>query len=161
MPTPEAARTVVRTNATVIRRSGGPARRGRCADLRARRPLHPPPARYSQIIGKRDGRAGSFRALPADLPAWRHLFLTDTYVSEDPSAEEIAETTIMAAQEIRRFGITPKAALVSHVEFRLARFRQRRKMREALSIIRSMAPDLEVDGEMHGDSPSAKPCASG
>jgi malate dehydrogenase (oxaloacetate-decarboxylating)(NADP+) len=70
----------------------------------------------------------------------------------NPSAEEIAETTVMAAHEIRRFGITPKAALVSHSNFGSRDSESASKMRKAMQIIHSLAPELEADGEMHGDS---------
>ena len=71
----------------------------------------------------------------------------------DPTAEQIAEMTLLAAEAVRRFGITPKAAL--HVAFQLRRRATRpraRKMRQALKLIRQRAPDLEVDGEMHADA---------
>ena len=80
------------------------------------------------------------------------LFLTDTYVSIDPTAEEIAEKTVLAANEIRRFGIEPKAALLSHSNFGSRDSESAAKMRAASEILRSKAPDLEQDGEMHGDS---------
>jgi phosphotransacetylase len=80
----------------------------------------------SQIIGKRDGVA-DYSALSLLISQRGATFFTDTYVSMNPSAEEIAETTVMAAHEIRRFGITPKAALVSHFQFRFARFRKRQQ----------------------------------
>ena len=93
-----------------------------------------------------------FSALSLLISQRGATFFTDTYVSFDPCAEEIAETTIMAAQEIRRFGITPKAALLSHSNFGSRDSESADKMRQALKIIRSLEPDLEVDGEMHGDS---------
>jgi malate dehydrogenase (oxaloacetate-decarboxylating)(NADP+) len=80
------------------------------------------------------------------------LFLADTQVSVDPPAEEVAETALMAAETVRRFGITPKVALVSSSNFGSLDTASARKMREALVIIRSRAPDLEVDGEMHADA---------
>ncbi|MNE49073.1 NAD-dependent malic enzyme [compost metagenome] len=79
-------------------------------------------------------------------------FFTDTFVTYNPTAEEVAESTILAAQEIRRFGITPKAALISHSNFGSRDSESARKMREALQIVRETAPDLEVDGEMQGGS---------
>ncbi len=80
------------------------------------------------------------------------VFFTDTYVTVDPSAEEIAEMTILAAEEIRRFGIEPKAALLSHSNFGSRDSPSALKMRQAAAILRRMAPELESDGEMHGDS---------
>src|SRR5690606_38792051 len=80
------------------------------------------------------------------------IFFTDTYVSYDPPAEELAETTILAAEEIRRFGLTPKAAMLSHSNFGSAETPSAVKMRHAAELVRAEAPDLMVDGEMHGDS---------
>lgn len=80
------------------------------------------------------------------------LFIADTYVTPDPSAEEVAGIAILAAEEVRRFGITPKVALLSHSSFGSADTASARKMREALDLLRRRAPHLEVDGEMHGDA---------
>jgi malate dehydrogenase (oxaloacetate-decarboxylating)(NADP+) len=99
----------------------------------------------------RDGVA-DYSALSLLISQRGATFFTDTYVSLDPSAEEIAETTVMAAHEIRRFGINPKAALVSHSNFGSRDSDSAIKMRRAMEIIRSVAPELEADGEMHGDS---------
>jgi len=83
----------------------------------------------------------------------RHtLFICDTYINPEPNAEEIAEMTLLAAAEVRRFGLTPRAALLSHSNFGSAETPSSRKMREALALIQQMAPDLEVDGEMHADA---------
>jgi malate dehydrogenase (oxaloacetate-decarboxylating)(NADP+) len=79
-------------------------------------------------------------------------FIVDTHVTPDPSAEAIAEMTILAAREVRRFGIEPKAALLSHSNFGSADTATAVKMREALALIQRRAPELEVDGEMHGDA---------
>ena len=113
---PEAARTIVRTNTTVI--GALAVRRGEADALicglegRFARHLRD----VSQIIGKKDGII-DYSAMSLLISQRGATFMTDTYVSFDPCAEEIAETTIMAAQEIRRFGIEPKAALVSHSNF--------------------------------------------
>ncbi len=80
------------------------------------------------------------------------LFMADTYVSIDPSAEAVAETTLLAAETVRRFGITPKVALLSHSNFGSLDTDSARKMRHALALIRDRAPELEVDGEMHADA---------
>jgi malate dehydrogenase (oxaloacetate-decarboxylating)(NADP+) len=80
------------------------------------------------------------------------IFLCDSYVSHDPTAAQIADMTILAAEEVRRFGIEPKIALLSHSNFGGRPSATSTKMREALGLIRQMAPDLEVDGEMHADS---------
>jgi malate dehydrogenase (oxaloacetate-decarboxylating)(NADP+) len=80
------------------------------------------------------------------------LFVCDTHVNVDPTAEQIAEMTILAAEAVRQFGVTPKAALLSHSSFGASNSPSARKMREALGLIRERAPDLEVDGEMHADA---------
>jgi malate dehydrogenase (oxaloacetate-decarboxylating)(NADP+) len=82
----------------------------------------------------------------------RQLVLVDTHVNENPTAEQVAEITILAAEEMRRFGIHPKAALLSHSNFGSSNSESAQKMRAALAIIRRDAPDLEIDGEMHGDT---------
>ncbi|HEX5684467.1 MAG TPA: phosphate acyltransferase, partial [Ideonella sp.] len=81
----------------------------------------------------------------------RQVFLVDTHVNADPSAEELAEITALAAEEMRRFGVEPKAALLSHSNFGSSDHPSAQKMRRALTLLREQAPWLEVDGEMHGD----------
>ncbi len=85
------------------------------------------------------------------LPAGA-LFIADTYVNTDPTAEQIAEMTLLGAETVRSFGLAPKAALLSHSSFGGSNAPSARKMREALGLIRKRAPDLEVDGEMHADA---------
>ncbi len=80
------------------------------------------------------------------------LFFCDTHVVVDPTAEEIAEMTLLAAEVVKSFGITPKAALLSHSSFGASESVSARKMRRALGLIRDQAPELEVDGEMHADA---------
>ncbi len=80
------------------------------------------------------------------------LFMCDTYMVTDPTAEQIAEMTLLAAEAVRGFGITPKIALVSHSSFGASDSDSARKMRRALGLIRSRAPELEIDGEMHADA---------
>ena len=80
------------------------------------------------------------------------LFFCDTHVTIDPTAEEIAEMTLLAAEVVKSFGITPKAALLSHSSFGGGNSVSARKMRRALGLIRDQAPELEVDGEMHADA---------
>jgi malate dehydrogenase (oxaloacetate-decarboxylating)(NADP+) len=80
------------------------------------------------------------------------LFICDTHVNVDPCAEEIAEMTLLAAEAVRAFGVTPKAALLSHSSFGASNSPTARKMREALALVRQRAPDLEADGEMHADA---------
>jgi malate dehydrogenase (oxaloacetate-decarboxylating)(NADP+) len=82
----------------------------------------------------------------------RALFLCDTHVNEDPDAEQLAEITLMAAEAVRRFKIRPKVAMLSHSNFGSSLTAFARKVAEAVAIVRAKAPDLEVDGEMHGDS---------
>jgi malate dehydrogenase (oxaloacetate-decarboxylating)(NADP+) len=80
------------------------------------------------------------------------LFLCDTYMVVDPTAEQITEMTLLAAEAVRGFGLIPKAALVSHSSFGASDSQSARKMRQALSMIRARAPGLEIDGEMHADA---------
>jgi malate dehydrogenase (oxaloacetate-decarboxylating)(NADP+) len=80
------------------------------------------------------------------------LFLCDTYVNENPDAETIAEITLMAAEAVRNFGLTPKVALVSHSNFGSVQSEGARKMSHARTLLEQMAPELEVDGEMHADA---------
>jgi malate dehydrogenase (oxaloacetate-decarboxylating)(NADP+) len=78
--------------------------------------------------------------------------LVDTHVNYDPTAEQLAEITVMAAEEMLRLGLRPKAALLSHSNFGSSNQPSAVKMREALGLIQQRAPWLEVDGEMHGDT---------
>ncbi len=80
------------------------------------------------------------------------LFVCDTHMNSDPTAEQITEMTLLAAEEVRRFGIVPKAALLSHSSFGASNSPSARRMRTALAMIRAKAPDLEIDGEMHADA---------
>ncbi|OGA28875.1 MAG: hypothetical protein A3I01_14160 [Betaproteobacteria bacterium RIFCSPLOWO2_02_FULL_65_24] len=80
------------------------------------------------------------------------MFICDTYVNFDPTAEQVAEMAVLAAEEIRRFGITPKAALLSHSSFGTSDQPTAVKMRQALALIQARAPELAIDGEMHGDA---------
>ena len=80
------------------------------------------------------------------------LFFCDTHVNIDPTAEQIAEMTVLAARAVKRFGLHPKAALLSHSSFGTSHSACAHKMRDALAILRKDAPDLEVDGEMHADA---------
>ena len=147
---PDAARTVVRTNSTVI--SALAVRRGEAdaviCGLEGRFIRHLRDIR--QIIGMREG-VRDLSALSLLINSQGALFLTDTFVSEDPSADELAEMAGLAAEEIHRFGIEPKAALLSLSNFGSRDTPSSRKMRAALDIIWKQHPELEVDGEMHGD----------
>ena len=104
-----------------------------------------------QTVGLRKG-VKKFAAMNGVILPNRTVFIADTYVNVDPSADEIAEITLLAAEEIRRFGITPKVALLSHSSFGTSEHPQAKKMRDAVALIGTLAPDLEVDGEMHGDA---------
>jgi len=103
-----------------------------------------------QVIGKRPG-AQCYAAMNALMLPGRQVFLVDTHVNYDPSAEQLAEITQMAARKMLRFGITPKAALLSHSNFGSSNQPSAVKMRQTLAILQEQAPWLEVDGEMHGD----------
>ena len=103
-----------------------------------------------QVIGKREG-VHTFACMNALLLPDRQLFVVDTHVNYDPTAEELTDITIMAAQEIRRFGLQPKAALLSHSNFGSSEHPSAVKMRQTLQLLRERAPWLEADGEMHGD----------
>ncbi len=85
------------------------------------------------------------------LPAGA-LFICDTHMVVEPTAEQVAEMTVLAAEAVRGFGIVPKAALLSHSNFGASRSPTARKMRQALALVQARAPDLEVDGEMHADA---------
>ena len=111
-----------------------------------------------QVIGP---RAGGGPSTPQDVRVYacmnglmlpgRQVFLVDTHVNADPSAEELCEITVMAAEEMLRFGIEPKAALLSHSNFGSSNLPSAVKVRRTLELLREQAPWLEVDGEMHGD----------
>ncbi|MGP3592178.1 NADP-dependent oxaloacetate-decarboxylating malate dehydrogenase [Vagococcus sp. WN89Y] len=104
-----------------------------------------------EIFGYRDNvhTAGAMNALL--LPSG-NTFIADTYVNEDPSAEQLAQITIMAAETVRRFGIEPRVALLSHSQFGSSNTPAAVKMRDTLALVRQQAPDLMIDGEMHGDA---------
>ncbi|WP_037081953.1 NADP-dependent malic enzyme [Neorhizobium vignae] len=148
---PEAARTIVRTNNTVI---GALAVKRGDADalicgVEGRFDKHL--SDVNQIIGKRPDVC-AFSGLSLVISQRGAMFFTDTFVNYNPSAQEIAEITILAAEEIRRFGITPKAALICHSNFGSRDSESAQKMRAALKLVRQRAPELEVDGEMQGGS---------
>ena len=103
-----------------------------------------------QVIGKRAG-VNTYACMNGLLLPDRQVFLVDTHVNYDPTAEQLAEITVMAAEEMMRFGIKPKAALLSHSNFGSSNQPSAVKMRQTLDLLRVQAPWLEVDGEMHGD----------
>ena len=105
----------------------------------------------ANVIGLESG-ASIFAAMNVLILPKRTLFLCDTYVNEDPSAEQLAEMTIMAASEVKRFGLAPKVALLSHSNFGSDDSASALKMGRARELIEKRMPDLQVDGEMHGDA---------
>lgn len=104
----------------------------------------------NQVLGLRAG-CNTYGAMNGLMLTGRQVFLVDTHVNYDPTAQQVAELTLMAAEEMLRLGVQPKAALLSHSNFGSSNQPSAVKMREALQILRDIAPWLEVDGEMHGD----------
>jgi len=104
-----------------------------------------------QVIGLREG-AKTYACMNGLILPGRQVMLVDTHVNYDPTAEQLAEITVMAAEEMMRFGLQPKAALLSHSNFGSSNQPSAVKVREALAIVQRSAPWLEVDGEMHGDT---------
>ncbi|MBX9593803.1 MAG: NADP-dependent malic enzyme, partial [Roseomonas sp.] len=103
------------------------------------------------VIGKRE-EVDRVYALSALIVPNGHLFFVDTHLTVDPSAKQIVDMTLLAAEQIRAFGLAPKAALLSHSSFGASGAPSARKMREALRLLRLRNPDFEVDGEMHADA---------
>ncbi|MTI18689.1 NADP-dependent malic enzyme [Rhodobacteraceae bacterium RKSG542] len=149
--TPEAARTIVRTNNTAI--AALAVYRGEAdaliTGLEGRFEKHL--RDISNIIGRKE-EVDDFSTLSLLINSKGAFFLADTYVTGNPCAEEIAQITEAAARQIQRFGITPRAALLSHSNFGSRNTETARKMREALELLCQRCPELEVDGEMHGDA---------
>jgi malate dehydrogenase (oxaloacetate-decarboxylating)(NADP+) len=113
---------------------------------------HGPHLNYiDQVLGRRAG-ANVYAAMTILMVPGRQLALVDTMVNLDPTAEQIAEITVLAAEQLKRLGIAPRAALVSHSNFGSSDAPSALKMRSALALVRQLAPELEVDGEMHADS---------
>ena len=108
-------------------------------------------AHLDQVIGRREG-VNTYACMNGLILPGRQVFLVDTHVNYDPSAEQLAEITVLAAEEMLRFGVQPKAALLSHSNFGSSNQPSAVKMRQALALIQQRAPWLEVDGEMHGDT---------
>jgi malate dehydrogenase (oxaloacetate-decarboxylating)(NADP+) len=108
-----------------------------------------------QVIGLREGvhTLGTMNML---ILGGRQLFICDTYVNRDPTSAQLAELTLLATEEVRRFGVTPSVALLSHSSFGSIESPSAQKMRDALALIQGMAPDLAVEGEMHGDAALSK-----
>ena len=104
-----------------------------------------------EIIGKATGRSTLAAMNHLILPGLA-MFICDTQVNEDPDAEQLAEIALMAAEEVRRFGIEPKVAMLSHSNFGSSRSASARKMARAAALFHDKAPDIQADGEMHGDA---------
>jgi malate dehydrogenase (oxaloacetate-decarboxylating)(NADP+) len=104
-----------------------------------------------QVIGRRAG-VKTYACMNGLILPGRQVMLVDTHVNYDPNAEQLAEIAILAAQEMCRFGLSPKAALLSHSNFGTSDKPSAVKMRDTLALIQQLAPWLEVDGEMHGDT---------
>ncbi len=149
--TPEAAREIVRTRTTVI--AAVMVDRGEADAM-----IAGPTGRFSSHMEQVQGILGlrsdmhDFSTVHLVILENRQLFLADTYVTYDPSAEELAETTIRAAKMVRWFGIEPRVAMLAHSNFGTRPSPSADKMRAALALVHERAPDLEVDGEMHADT---------
>ena len=148
---PDVAKTVVRTNTTVI--AGLMVERGEADAM-----ICGTNGQYSQhlthvldTVGKTKG-VGDVSALAALILSKGTVFICDTHVTFDPTVEEMVEMTMLAAEHVKRFGETPRAALLSHSNFGSRDTTSALKVREAARILAERAPDLEVDGEMNGDA---------
>ena len=104
-----------------------------------------------QVLGRRAG-ACVYAAMNVLILPERQLVMVDTHVNQNPDANELAAITILAAEEMKRFGLSPRAALLSHSNFGSSNSESAQKMRAALALVKERAPELEVDGEMHGDT---------
>jgi malate dehydrogenase (oxaloacetate-decarboxylating)(NADP+) len=105
----------------------------------------------TNVIGRRPN-VNQFAAMNMLIMEKRTLFICDTYVNQEPTAEQIAEITILAAEAVQRFGIVPRIALLSHSNFGSSRAQTAAKMSRAVELLAERAPHLEVEGEMHGDA---------
>ncbi len=148
--TAERARTLVRTRTTIIATLAvhlGDADAMICGvEGRFERHLE----HVRTVVGLAEN-ARDFSTISLILLSKGAYFLADTYVSYEPTPDELAELAILAAGQVERFGITPKVALLSHSSFGSRKTPSSTKMRDAVDLIRSRAPDLQVEGEMHGD----------
>jgi malate dehydrogenase (oxaloacetate-decarboxylating)(NADP+) len=148
---PEAAKAAVRRSNTLI--SSLMVHRGEAqallCGLVGRYDAHLDHVRH--IIGPREG-ATTMAAMNALMLPQHTLFITDTFVNEEPNAEELADIAAMAAAEVRRFGLPPKVAFLSHSVFGSSTRPSARRMRAARDLFVERHPDIECDGEMHGDA---------
>ena len=149
--TPDAAKTLIRTNSTVI--AAVAVMRGDAdamiAGLEGR--FNSKLRNIRDIIGLKPG-VRDLSAMTLMITSKGHYFLADTHVKHDPDADDIADIALLCAGHVERFGIAPKIALLSHSDFGDSDAPSAVKMRRALEMIRSRAPDLHVDGEMQGDT---------
>jgi malate dehydrogenase (oxaloacetate-decarboxylating)(NADP+) len=149
--TPEIAKTVVRSDATVVAAVmvyRGEADAMLCGTV-GRFDAHL--EQVENVIGRREG-VRDLSAMTALILPSGTFFIADTHVSQDPSAEELAEMATLAAEEVRSFGITPRVALVSRSNFGSVQSPSAAKMRRAVELLRELAPDLDADGEMQADA---------
>ncbi len=149
---PEAAARRLRTLPDDRRRDAaahGPCRR---RHLRRRRRVVAADVEYILPIVPKRPEVTRIYAISCLILQAGVLFICDTHMVPEPTAEQIAEMTVLAAEAVTRFGVQPKAALLSHSMFGASKSPSARKMRQALALIRARAPDLEVDGEMHADA---------
>ncbi|HEX9768848.1 MAG TPA: NADP-dependent malic enzyme [Kiloniellales bacterium] len=149
--TVEMARTVVRTDTTVI--AALAVHRGEADAMLCglEGGYHRHLRRILDVIGMAEG-VEDCSALSLLILASGTYFLADTYVTSEPTAEELAEMALMAAEHVRRFGIEPKVALLSHANFGSSDTPSAIKVRQALKLLHERNPDLEVEGEMHADA---------
>jgi malate dehydrogenase (oxaloacetate-decarboxylating)(NADP+) len=104
-----------------------------------------------EVIGRQPG-AQVYAAMNILMLPGHTLFICDTHVNLDPTAEQVAQMTLLAAAEVRRFGLAPKVALLSHSNFGSHKDASAHKMSQARELLEQLAPELEVEGEMHGDA---------
>ncbi len=150
--TPADAKMVMRTNNTVIASMLLHKGEGDALICGVVRKYHYHLQHVRNIIGLREGITNPAAMFMLIMPQRGALFLCDTHVNYDPSAQAIAEMTVLAAEQVRRFGIEPKVALLSHSNFGSHSTPSAVKMRDALQILRRLAPHIEADGEMHADT---------
>jgi len=103
------------------------------------------------VLGKCPG-VNVYAAMNVLILPDRQIALVDTHINENPTAEELAEITLLAAEQMHHFGLSPRVALLSHSNFGTGNSESAQKMRATLAILQAQAPDLEIDGEMHGDT---------
>jgi malate dehydrogenase (oxaloacetate-decarboxylating)(NADP+) len=149
--TPDSAKAIVRTRNTVIAAIMVYRNEADALICGVVGQYHKKLKYVTEVLGLKPG-CKTLGALSAIATENETLFVCDTHVNPDPSAEQLAELTIMAAERVRLFGITPKVALVSHSNFGSHVDPQASKMRRAYNLVRELAPELEVEGEMRADA---------